>query len=178
MNFQSRGFIALVLVVIILAVGYFIALPQWKAYKVAKVQLGIEQTRKAQLEEAQKQINAFLAEYRQHSADALKLNNALPLGEDQIHNILKTLETLAASSGITLSSLSFEIASQTTPVNYTIQPVDINIAISGSYDAFRSWLGHVEENIRLIDINTISVRPDLASRTFGYNIKMRTYYQK
>ena len=59
--------------------------------------------------------------------------------------------------------------------NLAIQSLNINVAVTGDpgYESFKSLLRRMEEHLRIIDVSSISYRPD----TGNYVFNLTTYYQ-
>ncbi len=182
MNFQSKSILAVVLVIIALALGYFAVLPRWASYKDARAQLADANTKHEQLVAAQKQLDSFLAEYRQHLTEAQNLNNSLPLNEGQVYNFLKNLDDLSKATGLSLGNLSIVDSPDADPLGAgpnTIRAVNVSFVTSGSSAAVTQFLSKIESNLRIIDITNIDMSSDdNTGNIIKYQIKLRVYYQK
>jgi Tfp pilus assembly protein PilO len=178
MALSARSIIATILILGSIALGYFVVWPKWNDYSVAKAELNTSLAKQDQLKQAQEKMTNFLSEYKQHSADAARLQQALPLSSNEMHNILNNFDTLTKSSGLTLGELSVEDSLQADQLGasaYSIQPIDLSISGEGTYDAFKNFLSGLESNLRIVDINSVTMNGEDASMKF--NLKFRTYYQ-
>lgn len=58
-----------------------------------------------------------------------------------------------------------------------IAELPFTIQVSGSYDAFKKFLGALEHNVRLIDIQEISFSSGARADILDFTLKAKTYYQ-
>ncbi|MBX4205142.1 MAG: type 4a pilus biogenesis protein PilO [Candidatus Doudnabacteria bacterium] len=178
MNFSTKSIVAAVLILSSFALGYFAVWPKWNDYSAAKLQLDAALDQEKSLQVARDQMNAFLTEYRTHTEEAKRLNQSLPLSSSEMHNVLNNLDTLTRSSGLTLGVLSFVDAPQADDLGappHSIRPVQISLNGSGSYAAIKNFLISLESNLRLIDINSITLNE--AENSMIFTMTFTTYYQ-
>jgi Tfp pilus assembly protein PilO len=180
MNFSARSIVSIVLILGSIIVGYFVMFPRWTAYTQAKAALSVQQDQQTNLKLAQSQLNSFLAQYKQHTQDAATLNQALPLSQDQLYNVLNDLDTLSKQSGMTIGTLSVVDSAQADQLGASanaIQPVNLDFTTSGTYPAFKNFLTTLESNLRIIDVNSLNLSSsDSGNMTF--DLKFTTYYEK
>lgn len=109
--------------------------------------------------------------------------------------LIVQLEALAGGSGMLLSNINFalseesigsekakevrsgEIKTEQASKQYNI--VNINAKMTGDYLAFNRFLQLVEENLRLLDIESITFAPHQTSgaSNFEFDVNLRAYYQ-
>ncbi|HEX5429485.1 MAG TPA: type 4a pilus biogenesis protein PilO [Patescibacteria group bacterium] len=181
MSFSAKSITSLILVVGAVVLGYFVVLPRWNAYSAAKQVLATNQEHETQLEQSQTQLDAFLAEYKAHTADAQTLNQALPLSRPQIYDVLNSLDVLTAQSGLALGATGFQDTPQSDTLNAasdSIQPIDMTLSVSGDYNGFKNFISLLETNLRLIDVNSVSIHSGTAANVLDFTISLRTYYQQ
>ena len=181
MNFQTKSIVAVVLVVAVIVVGYFGVLPRWNDYTAAKDALSTAQTKQAQLKAAQAQVNNFLNEYKQHSADAKLLNSVLPLKQQEFYNVLSNLDALSKLSGVTLGSLTTVDSPNSDLLGAqanSIQPITVTLGISGTFASFQDFLGRLETSLRIIDLRTLTLTTGANDSSGLYTMNFTTYYQK
>lgn len=181
MNLSTKSIVSVVLVFATIGLGYFGVWPRWNAYKQAQQTLAINNAQKAKLEQGQAQLNSFLDEYRQHTADAKTLEQALPLSKSKLYEVLNNLDSLGRQGGITLGTLTIRNSQETDTLGAqpgSIQPVDLTIGVTASYAAFRNFVSNLETNLRLIDIQTVSLQNGETPNTMTISLSFRTYYQQ
>jgi Tfp pilus assembly protein PilO len=180
MNFSRKSITAVLLVVISIVLGYFLVWPKWNDYKLTKASLADALAAQEQLKKGQQDLNAFLAEYNQHSNDATRVNQALPLSETQLHNVLNDLDTITKASGITLGQFSIldtQGSDNLGAATYSIQSLDLSLTGSGTYSSFRNFIGSLENNLRIMDIKNATLSAGEGTQV-QFNLEFRTYYQK
>src|SRR6202022_2750689 len=106
MDSQTKSIVSVLLVLATIGLGYFGVMPRWQAYQDAKAAQVVAQKENDSLKEAQKKLNSFLAEYRQHLQDSKTLNEVLPLNQTAIYNVLNNLDNLGRENGVALTSLT------------------------------------------------------------------------
>lgn len=118
--------------------------------------------------------------------------------QNEIYLLFAQLESLAKENKVFLSSINITDNSNTAAITggvasqppaavvpnanpnqavpNNIQTTSININISGlnSYEQFKQFLNNIENNIRLLDISSISYEPS----TNAYSLTFTTYYLK
>lgn len=181
MNFQSRSVIATFLVLGTIFMGYFAIRPQWKNFTESNKKIESARAEKSRLEKAQDDANKFLEEYNEHVDEVKVLGTALPLNEVQVENILASLHNLASQSGVALASLTTVSLPDSDPLgaaSYSIQPLDYNVSISGSYEGFKNFILNLEKSLRVMDVRNITVQGSENANDYSFTLGFRTYYQK
>jgi Tfp pilus assembly protein PilO len=132
---------------------------------------------------------ALTQERNSLSAEQLtRLEAFLPDSVDNVQLIVD-LNSLAARSGVTLSDFSIEgdsaagddtapVAEETTLALDSGEPTDtleLSVAATGSYEAFRTFLAGVEQSLRPLDIIELTVE-DSETGVYTYDITFRIYW--
>lgn len=187
-----RDIILIVLILIFIGIVVF--------FDVPGVQ-GVLQTRKDI--EIQKQTlmddQVFLAKvseltkiYKDNKESIDKVDLILPPKED-IPNLIVQVESLVFEQGLILDKL--EVSIPTEDGGGTINPEDvrvkkessatkyktltISLGFTGDYSALKNFLKATEENMRLIDIESIGISPESEGMgIFKFDLSLKTYYQK
>lgn len=180
-NASIKSIVSVILVVAAVGVGYFGVLPRWSAYTSAKQVLDLNNQQKTKLENAQSTLNSFLDEYNQHTTQAATLNQALPLTQSQMYNVLNSLDSLARQSGLSLGTISVLDKPENDSLGAapnSIQPVDLSFTISGTYSSCKNFIAKLESNLRIIDVTSMSIQGGQDSNTLDFILNIRTYYQR
>ena len=166
------------------------------------------ETKEDALEKKQKlvvDIEKLVNQYEDIEGRVSKVFYALP-NKAEIPNILVQLESLASENGMIFESLNFSKAQQSAQSKTTsensaapssetagqqniieqIRSVSIDINLTGSYENFKNYLRSLENNIRIMDIASISFSSssgsseegeEESSDNFSYSIQLKVYYQ-
>lgn len=178
MTFKSIIYSAGILVVAILAAGYFFAAPQWSEYSQAKAQLATATIDNQNLTAAQLALQGFLDSYGKYQAQVSGVNLALPKGSEDLADLTYNIGSLASASGITLSNFTIDESTLAKlPVKNSIQAAVVSLAASGSYLALRDFVLRLESNQRIMDIMHIMLKEG-DNNLLQYQISLQIYYQQ
>jgi len=154
--------------------------------------------------ELQKTRDSLLSAYKNIKIeDKNRLSHLLPSTIDNIPLILE-IEKIANLHGMPLNNINFEsknlenrydintngntAVSENNPVDilpYNVFPMDF--IVEGKYDTFVNFLKELEDNLRLVDIKSISFSVPSAlvvaggnvdSSIYSYTLKIETYWLK
>lgn len=145
-----------------------------------------------------KQAQTAIATYESESQSVANVELAMPSGED-IAGALTQIEGIAANNGITIGSIAVtppavklqSSASVTgAPSSILMKPLgnfSFKLSAAGSYESFKNFLSEVETNIRIFDVENMSLEPSniaanggkatAPSDIFDYTLTLVTYYQ-
>jgi Tfp pilus assembly protein PilO len=148
-------------------------------------------------------IEKLVSQYEDIEGRVNKVFYALP-NEAEIPNVLVQLEALASENGMIFESSNFSKVQQSAQNKATsgnnaasssettnqqniieqIRSVSIDINLTGSYENFKNYLKSLENNIRIMDIMSISFsssssfsEEEETSDNFSYSIQLKVYYQ-
>lgn len=179
-NFKSLTSTAAILVVACLAVGYFATRPAWSNYQDAQAKMSALSDTNQKLNDSLNSLESFLNSFHANSGQVSGMNLALPVKSADLTNFIASLGDMAQTSGVVLSNFSVDEnnAAQTKPTALNaVQPVTVNLTASGNYSSFRDFMVRLENNLRLLDINHITLKAD-QDGLLEYQISFKTYYQK
>ena len=157
----------------------FAAIQKLRGEVAAKNQLLAEQ------QNAASQIKSLLQQYEGVSQLQKTISLVLPQDED-FPNIFSQFNAIAINSGVAIQMINIEVAPIQPPANslvYGYGVLKFNIKVSGSYEAFKSFIQALETNIRVMDIKEIKLESvgspgqKSPSNIFTYNLVVEAYYQ-
>lgn len=146
------------------------------------------------------QAQATLNTYQNEAQSAANIGLAMPSGED-VAGALAQIQGIATNSGITVESISVTTpqvqvqataAGGSTPSSVGITKpfgsFTLRLTASGSYESFKNFLSEVETNIRIFDVESVSLEPAVVGvptgaksassyDAFDYSITVAAYYQ-
>lgn len=135
-------------VVIVGAVGYFVALPQAAAIKVKSQTLATNQTEITKLKARITSLNQAAALLPQYKQDIDRLSIAFPSTDQQIEALIQT-QSIVERSGLTLININ--------PASGKDGKLPIAIRTLGSYGAYKSLVNEINSNLRPAFIRTMSL---------------------
>jgi len=136
-------------------------------------------------------VEGLVGVYKNNKESIDKMDNILPPNVD-IPDLIVQLEALVFEQGLILDKLEVKIpteetassraeAARTGQVAAAVQKykiVNIELGFTGDYSALKNFLKATEENMRLIDIDSIGISPEAeASGIFNYDLTLKSYYQ-
>ncbi|MBU4284964.1 type 4a pilus biogenesis protein PilO [Patescibacteria group bacterium] len=115
--------------------------------------------------------------YENNKENLNKLEYIMP-GEQEVPNLIVQLEVIAVKGGLILGEIGFKVEDKNAETNQDYKSLTVNINLVGDYAAFERFLSAVEENIRLMDVESINfiVQSETAS-LFNFNVVFKVYYQ-
>ncbi len=183
--------------VLFMVVAAFIVFFQFTQpeYQDIQVVRGEEFARRDFVEKQQSaitQVKKLIAEY-EDSVDFQTLVSASFPGDQDIYSAIAQMGGLVALDSLTLQTFSItetkaqelQISSSdpNSPKNTNlIRPygtITFRLQVVGAYEDVKSFLSHIETNIRLFDIGSVDIRPTSKSNLnlFNASVEVATYYQ-
>lgn len=189
-----KNIVIFILLLIFVAVVVFLDLPRIQNILDLRIKIDSEKEKLSEKQLLLAKIEKLEKKYEEAEESLKKVNYILPSSQE-IPNLIVQLEALALEGGLVLESIQFSevkevtqaraeavrtATKETQSVDYKI--LSIELSLKGTYSAFKNFLKLVEENIRLMDINSISLSPEsleeeMEAPIFDLNIKINTYYQ-
>jgi len=136
-------------------------------------------------------VEGLIDVYKKNKESIDKMDSILPPKED-IPNLIVQLEALVFEQGLILDKLEVNTPTEETPSSRAeevrtgeevaapqkYKTLNINLGFTGDYSALKNFFKATEENMRLIDIDSISIAPEgEASGIFKFDLTLKTYYQ-
>jgi len=191
---RIKDIILIILVLILIGVVVFIDIPAVE---------GILQTRKnfAAQKELLEDKQVFLAKvqelikiYDENKENIDKISFIMPSKED-IPNLIVQLESLVKDQGLILDKLEVSMPSEESPSKMISEegvPIKqetqakkyktllISLGFIGDYTALKNFFYAAEENIRLLDIDSINIsrESEEVPGILKFDLTLKTYYQK
>jgi len=174
-SFKSVIITATILFIGCLGFGLFFARPQWQQYSQNKLQLAQLTLDNDGLKQALNALQSFLGTFESQKDNVTKVNLSLPIKSPDLANFMSAVADLAASSGTALSD--FSIGSERQATANAVAPVTLNLSASGSYQSFSDFILRLQNNLRLVDINHVTLQLG-ENNLLKYSLELQTYYQK
>ena len=184
--------IFLCLLACIIIVWQFI-LPLWDSIDFQKSRNSSLKEEVDKMEELINKLKELTLVYKQRQAEAERLEKFLPVGQN-FGGILNYVEMMGAQAGIIVDSIDWAPKSEEesqTQKNITAttgqigeiqaknKTLSANISATGTYEAFKTFISNLENNIRLTEIKQIKLMPkgEGGSNIFDFDINAEMYYQ-
>ncbi len=176
--------------------GYFLLLPRYNEMRLSRETLESKKLLAARTASQFSNIQNLVADLEQKKKDLKPIDEALPPAA-RIPELLANLDYLAKQSGFLLGDLQITTA----PTLETLEPgeklsrvarleallegtedlgvMQVDLQVFGQYQNLKSFLLNVEQNLRLMDIQSMvfgSLSEELELQE--YSIRLLTYYQK
>ncbi|PIS42025.1 MAG: hypothetical protein COT24_05715 [Candidatus Kerfeldbacteria bacterium CG08_land_8_20_14_0_20_40_16] len=184
-------------IILLLFISFYFIL--WPKYSEINDEGSLDYESKVELLESRNQELAQLQDLEVKfnqitSAEIVKLEKILPSGKD-FSDIFVQMENLAKESGLKLSRVSItegglvEVATDTGKNSTTsksktssntgkeIGAVNISLSVEGdnTYPALKIFLDNIEDNMRIVDIDSLSYTPPTGESS-SYTVNLKTYY--
>ena len=190
-NQLSSGFIVPLLILVIAASAYFVLLPKYKALNEAKQVLVEKQTEVSEKEAQLQGVRDLISDLKSKKEQLASLDEALP-DAPRVPELLANVESLSLSSGLLMSNLQLTIPqrssgdSKATPLVQGISgPLDnlgivqVDLILKGKYVNLKTFLTNLEQNLRLMDILSLTFTPiQEENDAQDFALKIQTYYDK
>lgn len=174
----------------------FYLTPEVKRFNILREEIENWNNISAELDSLIQNRNVFIDTINTISREDLsRIDNALPEGAHS-SDFLALLENLSVKHGLILRRV--DLASFTQPQIFSsgtgaqpkpsgiivsvkeqssLKEFPLHLTVSGTYDAFKTFLADLEKNTRLIDVQEVSFTAPGKTNISDFNIKAKTYYQ-
>ncbi len=121
-------------------------------------------------------ITSLNAEYQKRSASVQRFSSTVPT-QKSTAQLIVSLDAAATQAGIHISDLGM---GETKQVGEAAGPstVSITMAMTGTYAGLLLFLSNLEQNVRIIDVQSISVQPQAGSGILNFDLRATTYFIK
>lgn len=173
-------FFLLLLLIASLAALVFWGLPQWQAFGKLRVQQAVLERIALNANEVIGVRNQLLDRYNAVSVeDKARLDALLPAKVTQ-ETIIALLQELVLRHGLLLKRITIRETTQQNPLVANIQKKSydestIEIGVAGTYQSFQTFLAGIEQNARLLEIETISFSAGDAD-SLEFNLQARARF--
>ncbi len=171
-----------------LALIFFLISPLWSSIKILKAELIEQENKISKVEELLTRVQQIEQDYQVLENDALKIFSALP-EEENLPRLLVQFNALASNNGLLLESIKFGQIDQETnqsKIFSNFPSLSVDVALTGSYNAFKGYLAALENNIRSMDARSIKFgitktgeETDILASLgiFEFDLGVSVYYQ-
>jgi hypothetical protein len=196
----SSTLIALLLLVAALVVFFDLIEPEYSTVQSLRGKAESEQAQLANEQSVVKQAQGIVSTYQSQSMQVQEVDLAMPVGQDT-SEALAQIYGIGANSGLTIQSLTISAQASSAgaagggtgaagPASVIIKPkgsLSFQVTGVGSYEALKTFLKGLENNIRVFDVTAIGINPvasinespsvGTTQDLFTYTITVVAYYQ-
>lgn len=158
-----------------LALFFFVDLTLWNKIQTTNAKIERDGQELAILQDLVAVISELNTAFGDVAEATGKIEVALPV-KAGIPEVLVQISALASQNGLLLGNINFSIPEKDRAKNYS--PVIINLQVSGNYEALKTFVVALEQNLRIIDVQGLSfsaVQEEGSSMDFSMTLV--TYFQ-
>jgi len=186
---NTKNIISLISLIGGLALIFFLISPLWSSIKILKAELISQDNEISKVEELLTRVQQIRQDYQKLEEEAQKIFSALP-EEENLPRLLVQFDALASNNGLLLESIKFgqvsQEANQPKKIFSNFPSLSVDVALTGSYEAFKGYLVALENNIRSMDAYSIKFgmsktgeETDILTSLgiFKFDLGVSVYYQ-
>jgi Tfp pilus assembly protein PilO len=180
------------MILVFVAVIVFLDVPMVQGVLNSRNEIESNQSQLVEEQNFMNLLEKLISKYKSNEDILKNLDNILPENSD-ISNLLVQIEALVNAGGLTTKDVHFSIADDKdaskaeiaragngtrTKITSNYKAVTINLVAAGDYNALKKFLQATEENMRLIDVESISISNETqgSGALFNFEIVLKTYY--
>lgn len=173
-------FFLLLLLIASLATLVWQGLPQWQTFQELRVQRAVLERIALNASEVIGVRNQLLDRYNAVLAeDKARLESLLPAQPTE-ETIMGLVQELALRHGLLLKRITIRETAQQSPLVANIQKKSydeliIEMGVAGTYQSFQTFLASIEQNARLLEIETMSFSAGEAD-SFEFTLQARARF--
>ena len=189
---MNKNLIIVVVILAFVAIVIFLDVPMVQSVLSSKKEIENNQTLLNERQDFIKIVENLMNKYKSSEEVLKNLDNILPNDSD-VPDLLVQIEALANDGGVVLKDVNVstvddkgvskaeavrtgDTTQEKTPSSY--KTVTVDLIGTGDYNALRKFLQAIEENMRLIDVDSIvlSGKTQGLGSLFDFDIILKTYY--
>lgn len=178
-----KNFIPVILIVLAFGSWYFYIDPKYNEIKSLMANKQDYEIVLDEVERIQERRNTLLDKYNNFSNNDLKrLKVFLPGSIDNVR-LISDMDGLAGRYGIAIRGITVTENTNTgrgiiDEQNESYGNVDIGFSFETSYENFIRFLDGIESSLRLVDIKSLNLQPNVDTGLYSVSISLRTYWLK
>jgi len=190
MRYTTKRNLSLTLSVIFLAgalvVFFVLDWPIFKKIGELNKKINQEQTQYENQYKAVEVAKSIINQYKSLLSVSQTISLSIPR-DPEVQNLLAQLENITTQSGLALQNINFENIGATLPQSQkdivkSYRTLRLTLGLLGNYESFKTWLGAIENNIRLMDVVKItftglSSEAQKTTGLFNFKVILNVYYQ-
>ena len=172
---NPKAITGLALFLIAIATFFFLDTGLWDKIQQTNGEIDIARQKLALAQDLVGVVTELNLGFSDIPKEAERIEFALP-SRAEVPEILIQISSLASQNGLVLKKINFGTAGQTGSGGYV--PIDITLQIAGNYEALKTFIVAIEQNLRIIDVENLSFSVSQDSDDpINFNMSLTTYYQ-
>lgn len=159
---NTLSLLSLLMIVIIFAFGYFIINPAVNSFKEVNIAIGAKDKENQELNQKFTTLNKLKTDFSVNEQQLNTLRLAMP-NDEQMADFIASIEDIAVSSGVKISSITNNKLQTKTTGEEIKTSSSVAVAFEGSYSGFKLMLEKMQNNIRYIKVNKISLTKNIST---------------
>ncbi len=128
----------------------------------------------AEREGVMKNVDTLYGQYQAHQRDISRFESVMPQNGN-IAEIVSALDVISRQAGMQLIGIAVQGGNRN--AQETTGSLTIPVQLLGSYESLSTFLGSIEQNLRLLDIISISIAPDpISVGLLHFEIQIVAYF--
>lgn len=173
-NSNSKAFIGVSIVAVALFAGWALLGGQYRMVGVLKAAIAERDSIITERDEIMKNVDALYTQYDGRRQDIERFSFVVPDGGG-VAEIISALDAIATRTGMQMTGVSVQ-GSSIGGEKQTSGALTIPVQLLGSYISFAAFLEGVEQNLRLLDVVSISISSDPTNpQLLRFDLQMTAY---
>jgi Tfp pilus assembly protein PilO len=177
MSIANKNYLGVGLAGLAVIIFWIFAMPIWDRTSLLNTAIAERGDILSLRKEVLKKIEELNIQYQERSSDVDKISSVVPNAKNAAE-LVSTIEAITQQTGMQLIEITM---GESSAEQQELQTVFLNLGLIGSYPSLTTFLELVEKNIRLIDVQEISVSQTStpgAQVVLNFRVKASAYYLK
>lgn len=180
---MSRLTLAIALIVIAIGLALIVIRPQWAGIIEARQAIRQLQALDVELTSISESRDALMAEYNSIPEASFEKLKGMAPADRKTTPVLADLEELARRNAMALDQVEFVAGERSTltlgsPGARRYGTTPVTLSLRGKYENFREFLIALEHNLRLVDVDEITMTSSGPDKESPITLKGTLYYQR
>lgn len=176
---NKQGLTIIVFIIAAVLLGWQFFRPAFNEVTILRENLKTWQTKLSETQNLKEKFESLKIKYAGMSDEADRIFKAVPQKED-LPSLLVLLEDLSSGSGLLLDGIDFKAVKnddKKTLAASGLKELTVEMSLTGSQEALRSFLKAVEGNLRLMDVSSINFgNQDVGSSQRDLDVFLKAYF--
>ncbi len=175
MSIVNKNYLGVGLVGLAVIIFWIFAMPVWDRTSLLNEAIAERENILSSRKEILKNIEELNRQYQERSSDVDRISSVVP-NVKSAAELVSTIEAITQQTGMQLIEITM---GESSAEQQELQTVFLDLGLIGNYQSLTAFLELAEKNIRLIDVQEISVSQTStpgAQVVLNFRIKANAYY--